>query len=298
MWTLYRVERRLLGCSMAASFGLAVLGFVIAGLSGSQAVFFDALYSIAGLVTTWVGLLVVGRVGRHSAAYPFGQYGFEPLYNVVQGLVLAAVCAIAAWQGVVALLSGGRDVELGLALVYSLVAMVLAVWLGRLLARASRRINSPVIQLEAVAFRLDAWMSGTVAVGLLGGVALKAAGYESLAGYVDPLLVLIIMLLVVWTPLRLVYDNLQELLSRAPEHAVVEAVQHRVATAVGYGPWRLSDTRVTKYGRTLFVTVSVTVPRSVDAVSVSGLAELRRRIHRGVRAYWPGAEVEIDLGVS
>lgn len=298
MWTLYRVERRLLGLSMAASLGLAALGFLIASLSASQAVFFDALYSVAGLVTTWVGLLVVGRVGRYSAAYPFGQYGFEPLYNVLQGLVLAGVCLIAAWQGVVALLAGGRDVELELALIYSVVAMAIALALGRVLERASRRINSPVVKLEAVAFRIDAWMSGTVALGLIGGLVMKTLGYEVLARYVDPLLVLVIMLLVVWTPLRLVRDNLRELLSRAPERAVVEAVSARVASAIGQGDWRLAETRVTKYGRTLFVTVSITVPRSLDAVPVAALADLRRRIHRGVRAYWPGAEVEIDLGVQ
>jgi hypothetical protein len=90
---LGRLERRLLGVSMAATGALAALGVTWGVLAGSQIVLFDGMYSVIGLGLSWLSLRASALVERGpDERLPFGREALTPLVVTIQGVALLATC--------------------------------------------------------------------------------------------------------------------------------------------------------------------------------------------------------------
>ena len=70
--------------------------------------------------------------------YPWGRDAAEPLVVVIKAATLGALCAYAAIGGIVDIVNGGREVAVGSAVVYAVVATIGGIAVGLVLRRATR----------------------------------------------------------------------------------------------------------------------------------------------------------------
>ena len=105
-------ERAALWLSAGAAVILGLLGLTVAIASGSGAILLDGAFNLCFFATALLTLRVATLVARpDDERYPFGYLFFEPLINTVKGLLILGVSAIALFDAVVALASGGRAVH-------------------------------------------------------------------------------------------------------------------------------------------------------------------------------------------
>ena len=114
--------------------------------SGSGAILLDGAFNLCFFATALLTLRVATLVARpDDERYPFGYLFFEPLITTVKGLLILGVSAVALFDAVVALATGGRAVHLGPAVAYAAAATVACTLVFLALRRAAA---SPLVAAD------------------------------------------------------------------------------------------------------------------------------------------------------
>lgn len=272
-------ETRALVLSAAAALTLGLAGLVAAFLSNSQAILLDGLFNVAFFVTALFTLRVAALLRRpDDARYPYGYLYFEPLINTVKGLMILGVSLFALIDALIALVSGGRPLELGPALIYAAGASLVCtgVWLA--LKRAQRATPSPLVAADVGNWRVDALISAGVFAAFVLAWALGRSGLDTAAAHVDPALVAVVVLISLGVPIRMAGRGVNALLNRAPAPSVVAEIEDLVRDALQGVPTRRLFVRAVQPGRTTYVLVHVLLGPEPATLDVTGADALRHRV--------------------
>lgn len=118
-------ERNVLVVSIAATIAFAVMGVVWGIIAGSGMIIFDGLYSLVSVGLSSISLLVLKQVNEgESDRFPFGKSQFEPMLVALKSVTIIGMCVYAAFDSFSLLFKGGRPVEMGSALIYSIVGFL------------------------------------------------------------------------------------------------------------------------------------------------------------------------------
>lgn len=277
-------EQSALGRSARAYLAMALLGGVFALLAGSEAILLDGIYSLISFAMT----LLAGRVARLveiplTPEFHFGFAHFEPLLNTLRILLILVIAAFALVSAVTALLEGGRPLSAGSALVYGLLAAVGCLFMAALQQRAARRAASPLLAVDARNWLVDGALSSGVALTFLGAYLLQETGYAHWIPYVDPLLVVAMILLLVPVPLRILRDNLGQVLMAAPDAGLQQRARSRIEPLVAHLDPLEIVIRMLPVGRFLYLQIHLVLPPGTRLGDVSELDHLRRRIRDAMK---------------
>ena len=275
---------------MWASAGFAVFSSVWGIVTGSSMIVFDGLYSFASIGLSGLAVLTLRFVRRGpDERFPWGREAAEPVVVVLKATTLGALCVYAAVGGIVDLLRGGRDVELGWAIVYAVIATAASLTVGLVLRRGTRSESSEgpgrdLVRSEAAEWLGDALLSVGVLVGFVFASLLTSRGRADLAAYVDPAMVVLVSAAFLVVPLRLVIGGVREVLSMSPPEdvqlelrEVVEDVQRR------YG-LQESFLRAAKVGGRMDIEVDYVVGAESSVITVADCDAVRSDLHERLSA--------------
>ena len=192
MPTAYRFERRAAILSLLVSTALMAAKFVAYYLTGSAAVFSDALESIVNVLAS--GLALYSIVLAHAPAdarHPYGHGKVEFLSAAFEGgMILLAALVITA-RAVEQLVRGAqvRKVEAGIAIIAA--AMVVNAVVGALVLRTGRRNGSIALEADGKHLLGDAVTTAGVLVALL---LVKISG----RAWIDPVGALVVAAYISW----------------------------------------------------------------------------------------------------
>jgi cation diffusion facilitator family transporter len=263
--------------SMAAALVLGIFGLVSAVLSNSQAILLDGLFNVAFFVTALFTLRVAALLRRpDDARFPFGYLYFEPLINTVKGLLILGVALFALIDALITLFSGGRQLDLGPALIYAAAATIICGLVMLTLKRTGG--GSPLVEADIGNWSVNAAISAGVFAALVLAALLQRLGMATAAAHVDPVLVGLVVLVSLGVPIRMAGRGLNALLNRAPDAEVVAAIEDRVRGALGDLPLRRLYVRVVRPGRTTYITAHVLLDPSQTRLDVGRADTLRAAI--------------------
>ncbi len=114
--------------------------------------------------------------------------------------------------------------------------------------------------------------AGNLVIGIL---LIKNSSLEYIVPYIDPSLVLIVVLISISVPGRMAWRALMELLNRAPSHAIVQQVDDIVKKCTAGLPVQSLFVRVVQPGRTRMVMAHVVLPTDFQVVGLPSLDTLR-----------------------
>jgi cation diffusion facilitator family transporter len=272
-------ETRALVLSTAAALVLGVVALIVALATGSGAILLDGAFNLCFFVTALVTLRVARLLERpDDQQYPFGYLHFEPLINLVKGLLILGVGLIALIDAAISLYRGGNEVSAGLALAYAALATVYCGGVLLAMRRARREAPSPLVQGDienwAVYFAISVGMLVAFCLALL----LQRANMEAAARLVDPILVSLVVILTLGVPIRMGGRGLMALLKRAPAQEVVASIEELVRGALADLPTRALYLRVVQPGRTTYVMVHVLLGEAETGLNVRRAGALRRAV--------------------
>src|SRR5215813_6153850 len=147
------IELRAFRISAIGFLMISVLGLVFALLAHSQAIMLDGVYALVSVVMTVLAAQVARLVeAPHSEKFHFGYAHFEPLLNLVRGLLIFAICAYALVATAEVLLRGGRVIHAEVAIFYAALSGVWSVGVSLYQRRLARRLGSPALTVDARAW--------------------------------------------------------------------------------------------------------------------------------------------------
>jgi predicted Co/Zn/Cd cation transporter (cation efflux family) len=275
-----KVEKRHLRISFFGNLLVGCVGIAVAGVSSSQAILLEGLFHLAyfatGLFTVKVASLVTSG---DDEQFPHGYAFFEPLVNGVKGLLVLGVAIMALVGAVGALLAGGREIAAGIAIAYGVFASTICWAIAVLTRRGAKVTNSPLVRADAENWIVNGVISSCVLLAFVGIFVLYAYELDTLAPYVDPTVVLVVVGISIGVPVRMAWNALMELLNRAPTHDIVETVTDLVDANLTDLPVQERFIRVIQPGRERMVLVHVVLPADYRPDGLGPLDAARARTH-------------------
>jgi cation diffusion facilitator family transporter len=266
-------ERFALGSLCA---GCVVLGLKGAawGLTGSAALYSDALESTVNVVASLVAWMSLRLAARPSDAnHPYGHDKAEFFAAIIEGMmiIVAALLIFAeawhGWRNLHPIAAPFRGIGL------SAVATVINGAWSLVLLSAGRRLRSPALQADGKRLFADVMSSVGITLGVLLAVA---TGWFVL----DPLLAMATGVYVLWSGTRLISTSVSGLMDEAPEPAVVDRIEVLVANSAS-GAIEAHDFRSRHDGRLTFLEYHLVVPGSMTVAAAHTICD---RIEDTLRA--------------
>ena len=282
--------RRLALLSILVATGVMALKFVAFNLTGSIALFSDAVETIVNVLAAAVAWAAIGYAQRPADAdHPFGHHKAEYLAAVLEGVLVvgaAALIALAAVTDIAALVSGTGDktiTRVGAGLGVNLLAAAInAAWAWHLL-RAARSLRSPALEADARHVRADVVTSIGVAAGIVVAIATGRL-------ILDPLIALVVALVVLWQGARLLLASVGGLMDRVVPEDEADAIRATIAASMA-GAIEVHAVRMREAGPAIFLDCHLVVPASmtvgaahricdrIEAALAAGHPHLRATIH-------------------
>jgi cation diffusion facilitator family transporter len=292
--TALKLEKRYLLISVLGNAVVGCVGIVAAALSSSQAILLDGLFNVAylaaGLFTLKVASLLAGG---DDERFPFGYASFEPLVNGIKGLLVLGVTVMAFFGAIQALFTGGRAIAAGIAIGYGTFATIACWVVAWLTKNGVEKTGSPLVRADAENWIVNAAVSSCVLLAFVGIFVLHWLGLESLAPYVDPIVVLTVVVISISVPIRMAWKALMELLNRAPTAEVLEEVKGIVDANLSKLPVLERFVRVVQPGRQRMVLVHVVLPPDYRPDGFGPLDAVRSKTAQALAKAHAGTVVDI-----
>jgi len=271
--------------------GLAALAlkFLAARVSGSAALFSDALESLVNVAASLLALYaLVAGAKPADRQHPYGHAKVELLSAVATGaliLVAAVLILQRAYGGIrhpVPLGSVAGGLGLGLAL-NGAAGIVNAFW-AVVLRRVSLRGRSPALAADSQHLFTDFLTT----IGIITGLT---AAWLFRLPVLDPLIAICIALEIAFSGGRTVLQSLSGLLDEAPPPAVAARIEELVRSHAA-GALEAHDFRTRQAGAASFLEFHLVVP---GAMSVAEAHEICDRIEIALKGEMPGAVITIHV---
>ncbi len=279
-----RLETKVLLLSAGGNLVISIVGIVFAVISRSQAILLDALFNLtyfaSGLFTLKVAKLVLRG---DDERFPVGYAFFEPLINGLKGVLVLGVSIMALAGAVQALFTGGRAIAAGAAIAYGMFAATACWLLAIATRRGAKRTGSPLVLADAENWLVNGAVSSAVLLAFASILFVQKSPFKFIVPYIDPSLVIIVVLISISIPIRMAWQALMELLNRAPSPEIVQQVDDIVKKCTAGLPIQSLFVRVIQPGRTRMVMAHVVLPAEfqfdglamLDAVRAATLKELK-----------------------
>jgi cation diffusion facilitator family transporter len=287
-------ERTALKLSALGYLFMAVLGIGFAILTRSDAIMLSGFFSLIAFVMGLLSLKVADLVHQPGDEhFNFGYAHFEPFLNTIKALIILTVCAISLAAAIDALLHGGRRLDAGWAILYAVVATVVSFVVAAVQSRINKTTGSPLLAVDVKNWTLDGFINTGVGLAFLIAMVFTGTRWDSVVPYVDPILLILLVLALIWVPLTTVLENVGELLQIAPVAEEQKQVRERFDKAILHVPVEKSYVRMVKIGRFFYCLCQLIMPPSYRIESVKDLDEIRGRIAAGLEGVHPRLVLDV-----
>lgn len=262
--------------------GLKLLAFAI---TGSIALFSDALESIVNVVTAIVALVAVRLAQKPAdAQLPYGYYKAEYFSAVFVGVIIIVAALLIfqeAFQGFMA----PRLPEMSVAgMGVAVLATALNVGWALVLIRRGRAVRSPALEADGKHLMTDVMSTIGVLVGL---------GLVMLTGWavLDSVLAALVALNILWSGWGVVRSSVGGLMDVAVPNDTQDLIRTTIASHAD-GAIEAHDIRTRQAGAVIFVDFHLVVPGSL---SVDAAHQICDRIEAALRQSVKGVKIHIHV---
>lgn len=237
----------------------------------------DGLFNVSFFVTGLLTLKVVSLLKRKdNQKFHFGYSYHEPLINGIKGVLILGVSLMAFVGSISALLEGGSIVEPGPAIIYGVVATASCLGLAILTRKTARKTGSPLLDADSKSWMINSVISSAVLFTFITIFLIRGTSLDSLVPYIDPILVIIIVLISISVPIKMSYQALMELLDRAPSDSIVSGIREIIEQQTSNISKEKIYLRVVQPGRSRYVLTHVILSNDQKAHRISMFDTIRK----------------------
>ncbi|MFN3275131.1 MAG: cation diffusion facilitator family transporter [Paracoccus sp. (in: a-proteobacteria)] len=239
-----KTEQSVLRLSIAMTFVLALAGVGFGLASGAASIIFDGIYSLIDASMTSIALLVStlitqrisqARQARLVERFTMGFWHLEPMVLGLTGVLLTGAAVYALVTAVGSLLTGGRDLDFGQAIIYAALVVVTASIMATHNHRANRAIRSNFVALDVKGWTMSAALTGALLVAFVFGWLIQGTPLAHLSPYIDPAVLALVCLVVIPLPIPTIRSALSDMLLITPPEMKAQVDQVASETCARHG---------------------------------------------------------------
>lgn len=283
----HSADRTLAIAAGSLAVGVIVLALKYASyrLTGSIALYSDALESIVNLVTAILAIVAIRLSARPAdATLPYGYYKAEYFSAVIVGVIIVVAALAIFREAYFAFLSPRHLEDPGLGLAVNGAATVINATWALVLLRQGRRSRSPALTADGKHLMTDVVSSGGVLIGV---------GLATVTGWaiLDPILAGLVALNILWSGWGLIKESVGGLMDVAVAPELLARIRDLIA-ANADGAIEAHDIRTRQAGRMTFIDFHLVVP---GRMPVEEAHEICDRIEQKLRDDVEDAQITIHV---
>ncbi|WP_145495818.1 cation diffusion facilitator family transporter [Yersinia bercovieri] len=277
-----KLEQQILRRSIFCTLIIATMGIVFGIVCGSMSIIFDGMFSALDAGMCSLSLLVSRLLGQpNSWRFQYGFWHVEPLVLAFNGSLLAFLCLYAFVNAIKGIIDGGRELELGWAIVYALVVSIFCFTIFLKQHRLNKRVKSELIALDTKSWLMSACISSALLVAFLLSWSMEGTRYEHLIVYTDPSVLALLTLILIPVPIKTVIAAVREVLQMTPDtlDSSMENLMDELMAKYKFIDYSHYATRI---GRGLFVEIHVVIPPEMENSGVPYFDKIRDEISHAI----------------
>ncbi len=281
----HRQHQAVAAASIGVAFAVMGIKYLAYMMTGSVALFSDALESIVN-VLTGIAALVAIRVGAHppDRRHPFGHHKAEYFAAVLEGALIIVAALVIFHEAYGALLRPRVMTEPVAGLAVNGVATALNAGWAWILINRGRVWKSPALAGDGRHLLSDVITS----VGVLAGLVLATVTGWSI---LDPLLAGLVAFNILRMGYELATSSMSQLLDEAASPEILASIRSAIK-ANADGALQAHDLRTRTAGPATFIEFHLVVPGSM---SVRAAHDICDRLEAAIEAEIEGAQVVIHV---
>lgn len=268
--------------------GLVVLGLKVLAwrVTGSVALYSDALESIVNVVTALVALAAVWLAQKPAdAALPYGYHKAEYFSAVIVGVMIIVAAILIVREAVLGFMAPELPDAPIQGMAISVVATAINVVWALVLIRYGRRVRSVSLEADGKHLMTDVVSTGGVLVGL---ALVYLTGWAPL----DSILAGLVALNILWSGWSVIRDSVGGLMDVAVPKDIQATIREVIATNAE-GAIEAHDIRTRQAGRMTFIDFHLVVPGAMTVDAAHAICDaIEAKLREAVR------EVQITIHVE
>lgn len=276
---------RLALISLAVGVAVLALKAAAAWLTGSVALYSDALETVVNVLTAIVALVAIRFAARPAdAALPYGYGKAEYFSAVVIGVFIALAAIVIFWNAALGILEPRIPKADPLGFAVSIVATLINGGWAVLLLRVGRRENSISLRADGRHLMTDVASTAAVIIGVLLAIV---SGFTRL----DALLAGLVGIAILWSGWLLIRESVFGLMDVAVEPARLAQIREAIA-ANAEGAIEAHDIRTRQAGPRMFIEFHLVVAGTMSVEAAHAICD---RIEARLRDAVGDAQITIHV---
>ena len=276
---------RIAAINIGVALTVVTLKYIAYAVSGSVALFSDALESIVNVMTAIAAFSAIRLSAKPADAdHPFGHYKAEFLAAMFEGAMIAVAAVLIMIKAYSGLVNGVELAHPGLGLVINIVSTVINAGWAWALIRWGTNWRSPALVADGQHLFTDVITSVGVVAALIVAIL---TGWTIL----DPLIAAVVATHILFMGYNIATDSMSRLMDQAasPE---IEGRIRGVIEANGHGALEAHDIRTRQAGRALFIEFHLVVPGTMTVDDAHVICD---RLEDSIEQSIDGSEVVIHV---
>ncbi|GLP96037.1 cation transporter [Paraferrimonas sedimenticola] len=288
-------ERQYLLLAAAGNLLVGIVGLVVAFASDSEAILLDGLFNLTYFVSSLFAIKIAALLAAgDNDKYPLGYGYFEPLINGLKGVLVFGVALMALFSSLFALFDGGRVVDPELAVGYGAFATLIG-WLVFAFTHVGHKYtDSPLVKTDKENWLINALISSCVLVAFAGIHLLNTLGLPEYAPYVDPVVVLTVVVISLPVPYKMAKYAVLQLLNRTPDVHLVDSAKTEIVETLDGLDVQALYVRVLQPGRSRMVIAQAVVAPTAD-LSLAQQDKLRLNAYQKLNQAHPHTTLDLTF---
>ena len=250
---------------------LSIAKIIVGLLFRSQALIADGLHSISDIITDVVVLAGVQIAEKPADSdHHYGHLRVSTLVALFVGIALFGAACLIVYNAIMALQSGARQINAILPFFVALLSIPVKEWLFRITIAVGRKHSNNALIANAWHHRTDSFTSIAAAAGL----AAVAFGGPRWA-FLDSVTAVVLAAFLVVMAVKIIRENADELIDRAPSTKVVDNIRQIVSETDGVQSFHACRAR--KVGGKVEVDIHIQVAPNLTVKQGHDIASLVKR---------------------
>ena len=223
------VNNKVLGWSVVFTIGYTVIAVIIGLLTFSQAILFDAVTNLVGIVLTYVSIFTMKFIKKKDSwNYPFGKAVFEPFIVIVQYCIILGLCITNVFTAIQVILMGGQEMNIISGILYGFFGSIYSLVIIYFLRSIAKKNPTSISDLEIDQWKFNALGTLAIMVGFTFALFLAKTPLVSYITLVDPILTMMITIVFARTAILAIRRSIKELLSGKPSEEITKIIEQKV----------------------------------------------------------------------
>jgi predicted Co/Zn/Cd cation transporter (cation efflux family) len=278
--------------SMIGSFLLSVSAIIMAIIAESQAILLDGLYTFITLLMSLVSLKIISLVNLPETKHrPFGYVALEPFLNLVKSSIILILLIACLVTNIQTILTGGRNIILDVATIYTFICIAIYFAIIYMIKRCKRKTTSSILALEVKNWYIDTLITVGIAVSLGFVLIIFKLGFTSILPYIDPSLVIVIVLVSLPVPIKSLFLELKRLLLISPENYIEKEILVQIKPISKKYDFTNTSVYAVKTGRTYQMYLYTDIQK--NEVTIEFLDNIRQDIRKEISKIYDRYYIDI-----